>query len=135
MACAIKIEKLEPGCDFAFFTTMFFPQKNLWRRPDINSGLALCFYSPAKPLAGGKEGARATTEYSICRQRLKRLGRRFWLDETTLCPSLPEICPNDALDRSFLLELIIIGILLLIVVTCACVSLSQWKKRNNTGAT
>ena len=34
-----------------------------WRRiaccrADINSGLVLCFYSPAKPLAGGKEGAR-----------------------------------------------------------------------------
>ena len=28
-------------------------------------------YSPAKPLAGGKEGARATTEYSIYSQRLK----------------------------------------------------------------
>ena len=42
---------------------------------DINSGLVLRFYSPAKPLAGGKEEARATTEYSICSERLKTLER------------------------------------------------------------
>ena len=67
-------------------------------------------------------------------------GRKGHLALATKLLSVPpslhfEICPNDALDRSFLLELIIIGILLLIVVTCACVSLSQWKKRNTTGAT
>ena len=54
--------------------------------PDINSCLVLRFYSPAKPLAGGKEGARATTEYSICSQRLKRLGRKFSLVTTKCYP-------------------------------------------------
>ena len=57
----------------------------LWT--DINNGLVLRCYSPAKPLAGGKEGARATTEYSICSQRLKRLGQKF-------CLSLDATNPN-----------------------------------------
>ena len=64
-------------------------------------------------------------------------GRKGHLALATKLLSVPpslhfEICPNDALDRSFLLELIIIGILLLIVVTCVRLSVKV-EKRNATG--
>ena len=64
----------------------------LWHRHKQRSSSALC-----KSLAGGKEGARATTEYSICRKRLKRLGHCFWLLRhlANLCFSnMLKILPN-----------------------------------------
>ena len=70
------------------FVLKLGPVARMMRASDINSGLVLRFYSPAKPLAGGKEGARATTEYSICSQRLKRLGRKFSLLHCSLSLSL-----------------------------------------------